>query len=194
MWLVCKDQPDTVLSGTPFIFENDCTSSQWITGVHLRWWIRISSLKMSSFHENAFQVWKSHHVESLRFQEFFRFFTKKNISRQYINFDKACVIKHVLYFYAELTKLKFSSFYKKIKKNQFRSESKFSIKAYNDETVWTVSNRDSWSDHRDAVLLSITNFTYGLYSSADTVKAVQKVPRDPTLNNFLRTLRLENCA
>ena len=28
------------------------------------------------------------------------FLHKKNISRQYINFDKACVIKHVLYFCA----------------------------------------------------------------------------------------------
>ena len=82
----------------PLYFCERFTCSQWITVVHLRCWIRINSLKLSSFHENAFQVWKSHHEESSRFLEFFRFFTQKNISRQYINFDKACVIKHVLYF------------------------------------------------------------------------------------------------
>ena len=48
-------------------------------------------------------------------------------------------------FCAESTKPKLSSFYKKILKN--------SIKTYDDETVWTVSNRDSWSDQHDAALL-----------------------------------------
>ena len=63
--------------------------------VHLRCWIRIKSWKMNSF---SWKCISSVKIASWRFQEFFRFFTLKNISRQYFIFDKVCAIKYVLYF------------------------------------------------------------------------------------------------
>ena len=98
VWLVCPDHPNIVLSGTPLLLKTivyvfamnhwrslEMVNSCKLVEDELFSWKCISSVKIAS--------WRI--VKNSRILPFLH---KKNISRQYINFDKACVIKHVLYF------------------------------------------------------------------------------------------------
>ena len=98
VWLVCPDHPNIVLSGTPLLLKTI------VYVFAMNHWRSLEMVNSCKLVEDEFFSWKcisSVKIASWRIVKNSRilpFLHKKNISRQYINFDKACVIKHVLYF------------------------------------------------------------------------------------------------